>query len=154
VPRAKGIKPVAQKKRLTTSISWRKPTNAAELAGHGSEKHPCGPRKPQGKLLHGARRGDFRRGMHISPYEQGNLFNHDPLRPKKLLMHEARYASWRDWEPAGLRAGAAETVPERRADEAGARPVQGQATARQARRRSRRDAKRDIERAFSRRRDD
>ena len=26
-------------------------------------------------------------GMHISPYEKGNLFNRDPLRVKKLLMH-------------------------------------------------------------------
>ena len=28
-------------------------------------------------------------GMHISPYEQGNIFNVDPMRPKKLLMHKA-----------------------------------------------------------------
>ena len=27
-------------------------------------------------------------GMHITPYEQGNIFNKDPLRPKKLLMHK------------------------------------------------------------------
>jgi len=27
-------------------------------------------------------------GMHVSPYEQGNIFNKDPLRPKKLLMHK------------------------------------------------------------------
>jgi SsrA-binding protein len=27
-------------------------------------------------------------GMHISPYEQGNIFNRDPLRPKKLLLHQ------------------------------------------------------------------
>lgn len=27
-------------------------------------------------------------GMHISPYEQGNIFNKDPLRPRKLLMHK------------------------------------------------------------------
>ena len=27
-------------------------------------------------------------GMHISPYEQGNIFNRDPLRPKKLLLHK------------------------------------------------------------------
>ena len=27
-------------------------------------------------------------GMHISPYEQGNIFNRDPLRQRKLLMHE------------------------------------------------------------------
>lgn len=26
-------------------------------------------------------------GVHISPYEQGNRFNHEPLREKKLLMH-------------------------------------------------------------------
>ena len=26
--------------------------------------------------------------MHISPYEQGNRFNHDPLRPRKLLLHK------------------------------------------------------------------
>ncbi len=26
-------------------------------------------------------------GMHISPYEQGNIFNRDPYRPRKLLMH-------------------------------------------------------------------
>jgi SsrA-binding protein len=25
--------------------------------------------------------------LHVSPYEQGNRFNHDPLRPRKLLMH-------------------------------------------------------------------
>jgi SsrA-binding protein len=25
--------------------------------------------------------------MHVSPYEQGNRFNHDPLRPRKLLLH-------------------------------------------------------------------
>ena len=27
-------------------------------------------------------------GMHISPYEMGNIFNKDPLRPKKLLLHK------------------------------------------------------------------
>jgi len=26
-------------------------------------------------------------GMHISPYEQGNIFNKDPLRQRKLLLH-------------------------------------------------------------------
>jgi len=26
-------------------------------------------------------------GMHVSPYEKGNIFNKDPMRPKKLLMH-------------------------------------------------------------------
>ncbi|WP_196594450.1 SsrA-binding protein SmpB [Pectinatus sottacetonis] len=27
--------------------------------------------------------------VHISPYEHGNIFNHDPLRPRKLLLHKA-----------------------------------------------------------------
>ncbi len=31
----------------------------------------------------------FVNGMHISPYEKGNIFNKDPLRPKKLLMHKS-----------------------------------------------------------------
>ena len=26
--------------------------------------------------------------MHISPYEKGNIFNKDPLRPRKLLLHK------------------------------------------------------------------
>lgn len=30
----------------------------------------------------------FARGLHISPYEQGNIFNRDPMRPKRLLMHK------------------------------------------------------------------
>lgn len=28
-------------------------------------------------------------GMHVNPYEKGNIFNKDPLRPRKLLMHKA-----------------------------------------------------------------
>ena len=28
-------------------------------------------------------------GMHISPYEKGNIFNKDPLRVKKLLLHKS-----------------------------------------------------------------
>ena len=30
----------------------------------------------------------FVKGMHISPYEQGNIFNRDPMRVRKLLMHK------------------------------------------------------------------
>ncbi|MBR3969725.1 MAG: SsrA-binding protein SmpB [Ruminococcus sp.] len=30
----------------------------------------------------------FVRGMHISPYEKGNIFNRDPMRVRKLLMHK------------------------------------------------------------------
>ncbi len=30
----------------------------------------------------------FVRGMHISPYEKGNIFNRDPMRARRLLMHK------------------------------------------------------------------
>ena len=30
----------------------------------------------------------FVNGMHISPYEQGNIFNRDPMRQKRLLLHK------------------------------------------------------------------
>ena len=30
----------------------------------------------------------FVRGMHISPYEHGNIFNRDPVRARRLLMHK------------------------------------------------------------------
>ena len=31
----------------------------------------------------------FLKGAHISPYEKGNIFNKDPFRVRKLLMHKA-----------------------------------------------------------------
>ena len=31
----------------------------------------------------------FLENMHISPYRQGNMFNHDPLRKRKLLLHKS-----------------------------------------------------------------
>ena len=35
-------------------------------------------------------------GMHISPYEKGNIFNREPLRDKKLLMHKKEIFKIRD----------------------------------------------------------
>lgn len=32
------------------------------------------------------------KNVHISPYEQGNIFNHDPLRYRKLLLHKREIA--------------------------------------------------------------
>ncbi len=31
----------------------------------------------------------FVRSMHVSPYEKGNIFNRDPMRPRRLLMHKS-----------------------------------------------------------------
>lgn len=46
----------------------------------------------------------FVEGLHISPYEQGNIYNVDPLRPKKLLMHKAEI---RKLEQAAMQKGLA-----------------------------------------------
>lgn len=35
----------------------------------------------------------FVRGMHISPYEKGNIFNKDPMRVRRLLMHKKEILS-------------------------------------------------------------
>lgn len=33
----------------------------------------------------------FANSVHISPYDHGNIFNRDPLRVKRLLMHKKKY---------------------------------------------------------------
>ena len=38
----------------------------------------------------------FVKNMHISPYEQGNIFNRDPMRERKLLMHKSEIIRLRD----------------------------------------------------------
>ena len=53
--------------------------------------------------------------MHISPYDKGNIFNHDPDRPKKLLLHKR----------GRLRADSAERLLQGRAREGRSRRVQG-----------------------------
>lgn len=41
-------------------------------------------------------------GMHINPYEKGNIFNMDPIRPRKLLLHKKEI---RDLSAAVVKAG-------------------------------------------------
>ena len=36
-------------------------------------------------------------GMHISPYEHGNIFNRDPVRPRRLLMHKREISKLQAW---------------------------------------------------------
>ena len=46
----------------------------------------------------------FAYGVHISPYDKGNIFNKDPDRPKRLLMHKGNPQAARPAKAAGLRA--------------------------------------------------
>lgn len=34
------------------------------------------------------------KNVHISPFEQGNIFNHDPLRDRRLLLHRRQIRQW------------------------------------------------------------
>jgi SsrA-binding protein len=90
VPRQKGIKPIAHNKkafheffvedRYECGMSLRGTEVKSVREGRVNLKESfCMVR--QGEL--------FAEGMHISPYKQGNIFNADPLRPKKLLMHKS-----------------------------------------------------------------
>lgn len=62
----------------------------AGIALHGTEVKSlrmgkCSIKESFIRIEHGE---VFIYGMHISPYEKGNIFNKDPLRVKKLLMHK------------------------------------------------------------------
>ena len=71
--RAKGIKPMAQNKKAFHDYFVE-------------ERLECGMESfavvKDGEVLVC--------GMHISPYEQGNIFNTDPMRQKKLLLHKSQ----------------------------------------------------------------
>jgi SsrA-binding protein len=55
--------------------------------GDGGEVAPEGKANLQDAFARIDRGELWLYNLHISPYEQGNRFNHDPLRPRKLLLH-------------------------------------------------------------------
>lgn len=90
MPRQKGIKPVAQNKKAYHDYFVEEAYECG-LSLHGTEVKSIRAGRVNLKESYCMiRNGEiFAEGMHVSPYEQGNLFNHDPLRPKKLLMHKS-----------------------------------------------------------------
>ena len=90
MPRQKGIKPIAQNKKAYHEY-FVEETYECGLALFGTEvKSMRAGRVNLKESFCMIRNGElFAEGMHISPYEQGNIYNRDPLRPKKLLMHKA-----------------------------------------------------------------
>ncbi len=59
-------------------------------------------------------------GMHINPYEKGNIFNKDPLRARKLLMHRSEINKLEGKiREKGLTPGAAAGVLQRQPGEGG-----------------------------------
>ncbi len=88
MPRQKGIKPVAQNRKAYHDYFVEEKFECG-LVLSGTEVKSI--RKGQVSLkeswAHILKGEVWVEGMHISPYEQGNIFNRDPMRPKKLLLH-------------------------------------------------------------------
>ena len=89
MPHQKGIKPVAQNKKAYHEY-FVEETYECGLVLKGTEVKSIRQGRVNLKESFAMIRSNeiFAEGMHISPYEQGNIFNTDPLRPKKLLMHK------------------------------------------------------------------
>ena len=84
-----GIKLVANNKKAYHDYFVEEKYEAG-LALHGTEVKSirmgkCSIKEEYAKIENGEM---WIYGMNISPYEKGNIFNRDPLRPKKLLLHK------------------------------------------------------------------
>ncbi|MCQ2457993.1 MAG: SsrA-binding protein SmpB [Clostridia bacterium] len=90
MPHQKGIKPVAQNRKAFHDYFVEERYECG-IALSGTEVKSMRLGKVNLKESWAQiRKGEiWVEGMHISPYEQGNIFNTDPLRPKKLLMHKS-----------------------------------------------------------------
>ncbi len=88
MPRQKGIKPIANNKKAFHDF-FVEDRYECGLSLRGTEVKSVRDGRINLKESFCLVRGGemFVEGMHISPYKEGNIFNSDPLRPKKLLMH-------------------------------------------------------------------
>ena len=90
MPRMKGIKPVAQNRKAYHDY-FVEETYECGLCLQGTEVKSIRLGRVNLKESFAIVRSQeiYVEGMHVSPYEQGSIFNHDPLRPKKLLLHKS-----------------------------------------------------------------
>ena len=86
----KGVKVVAQNRKARHDY-FVEETYEAGLELRGTEVKSIRLGQVNLKDSYAQVRGGelFVEGMHISPYEKGNIYNVNPLRPKRLLMHRA-----------------------------------------------------------------
>lgn len=86
----KGIKPVAQNRRARHDFFVEESVECG-IALHGTEVKSMRQGKVNLKESYAQIRDSevLVQSMHISPYEQGSIYNTDPMRPKKLLLHKA-----------------------------------------------------------------
>jgi SsrA-binding protein len=88
-PKALGIKPVSQNKKAYHDYFIDDKFEAGiELFGTEVKSIRAGNVNLKDSFC-SVKDGElFAYGIHISPYEKGNIFNRDPMRPKRLLMHK------------------------------------------------------------------
>ena len=85
----KGIKTIAENKKARHDYFIEDTFEAGiELFGTEVKSIRQGKINLKDSHIHINRGEMFVIGMHISPYEKGNIFNKDPLRPRKLLLHK------------------------------------------------------------------
>ena len=88
--KSKGIKPVAQNRRARHDFFVEESVECG-IALHGTEVKSMRQGKVNLKESYAQVRDNevLVQSMHISPYEQGSIYNTDPMRPKKLLLHKS-----------------------------------------------------------------
>jgi len=88
-PKAQGIKPIAQnRKAFHDYFILEKYEAGIELYGTEVKSIRAGNVNLKDAFCTVKDGELFVRGMHVSPYEKGNIFNRDPMRPRRLLMHK------------------------------------------------------------------
>ena len=90
MPKAKGVKVLAQnKKAFHEYFVEDKYECGIVLIGTEVKSIRAGRVNLKDSYVKIKRGEAFVIGMHISPYEKGNIFNRDPFRERKLLLHKA-----------------------------------------------------------------
>jgi len=88
-PKASGVKQVAQNKKAYHEYYILEKFEAGvELFGTEVKSIRAGNINLKDAFCTVKNGELFTQGMHISAYEKGNIFNRDPMRPKRLLMHK------------------------------------------------------------------
>jgi len=88
--KSKGVKPLVQNRRARHDY-FVEETYECGMELKGTEVKSIRQGRANLKEAYArVRDGEvFVDGMHISPYEQGSIYNTDPLRPKRLLLHKS-----------------------------------------------------------------
>ena len=89
MPKQQGVKVIAQNKKARHDYFVEESFEAGvELVGTEVKSLRAGGVNLKDSWCEIKNGEIFLRQMHISPYEHGNIFNRDPLRVRKLLMHK------------------------------------------------------------------